>query len=379
MEIPVVYIGFAQALFIAILMFLKRPLKIADIILAVFMVFIAWMFGLNIAQEVTGLTHQTWIYSIPISITYPAFLYLYSKYISVDFERFQSRDYLHGIPLLLSLGLIFLFRNPDIQNFYFDLEHYSQLTWLRNSLGSLFILLLWIYGILALRNIIRYKKQRSDLYSFKSDLNSLNWLLVFVISFMVVQNFIILATTLFETGYIQFDIKPLVNISLLVFVYIAGLWGFRQNQLSSEVKSDYVFLHRAENKADAGPSDKYQKSGLKNERADKYLIQLTRFMEETLAWKDNELSIAKISEQTQIPKHYITQVLNEHLGKNFYSFVNEYRIAEAKKMIASPQYNAWSFVAIAYECGFNSKTAFNNFFKKITGLTPSEYKSTASN
>ncbi|NHE56306.1 helix-turn-helix domain-containing protein [Cyclobacterium plantarum] len=379
MEIPVVYIGFAQATFIAIMMFWKKPLKIADVILAVFMVCIAWMFALNIAQEVKGVTQQTWYYSIPISLTYPAFLYLYSKYVSVDFGRFQRKDYFHSIPFFASFVLIFLFKNPDIESFYFDLEYYGQLNWLRNSLGSIFILLLWIYGILAIRNIRHYRKQRSDLYSFKSDLNSLNWLLVFVISFMVVQNFIILATTLFETGYIQFDIKPLVNVSLLVFVYIAGFWGFRQNQLSSALNSEKEFLHRRENKAGILSSEKYQKSGLKNEQANAYLIQLTRFMEETLAWKDNELSIAKISEQTRIPKHYITQVLNEHLGKNFYSFVNEYRIAEAKEMIASPKYQAWSFVAIAYECGFNSKTAFNNFFKKITGLTPSEYRNTASN
>lgn len=97
-------------------------------------------------------------------------------------------------------------------------------------------------------------------------------------------------------------------------------------------------------------------------------------MEKTEAWKDNELTVAKLSKQTQIPKHHITQVLNEILQKNFFTFVNEYRIEYAKTLIKSPKHQSWSFVAIAYECGFNSKTAFNNFFKKYTEMTPSEFR-----
>ena len=97
-------------------------------------------------------------------------------------------------------------------------------------------------------------------------------------------------------------------------------------------------------------------------------------MTQSEAWKDNELSVAKLSEQTDIPKYYITQILNEKLQKNFYTFVNEYRTEYAKQLIKSPKYANWSLLAIAYECGFNSKSAFNNFFKKYCDMTPSEYK-----
>lgn len=377
MEIPIIYIGFTQAVFIAIIMLLKRPLKIADVILAIFMLVIADMFALNIIQEVKGITKETWIYSLTISLTYPAFLYLYSKYVTVNYERFQHRDYLHAIPFFMAILLIFLFRNPENKNFYFDIDHYEQLKWLRNSLGIVFILLLWIYGILALRNIINYRKQIVNLYSFKSDRISLNWLLVLVISFILIENIIIIASTLYELQIIHFNINQFRNLSLLIFVYIVGLWGFRQNQLSSEIKP--VKELQPGKEIEEPTSEKYQKSGLKIDQANEYLAQLTTYMEETKAWKDNELTVSKISEETQIPKHYITQVLNEYLGKNFYTFVNEYRIEEAKKLITSTQYSSWSFVAIAYECGFNSKTAFNNFFKKHTGLTPTDYRNRAKN
>lgn len=377
MEIPVIYIGFSQAIFIAIILLLKRPLKIADIILAVFMWVIADMFALNIVQEMRGMTKDTWIYSLTISLTYPAFLYLYSKYITGNYERFQRKDYLHALPFFVTFILIFLFRNPENKNFYFDPDHYEQLKWLRNSLGMVYILLLWIYGILALKKIIHYKRQIVNLYSFKSDRISLNWLLVVVVSFLLIKNIIIIASTLHELQTISFNINPLRNWSLLIFVYIVGLWGFRQNQLSSEYKAVREFQMGKE--SDGPISGKYKKSGLKNDQANEYLAQLSSYMEQTKAWKDSELSISKISAQTSIPKHFITQALNEFLGKNFYTFVNEYRIEEAKILIDSPKFNSWSIVAIAYECGFNSKTAFNNFFKKHTGLTPTDYRNRIKN
>jgi AraC-like DNA-binding protein len=189
---------------------------------------------------------------------------------------------------------------------------------------------------------------------------------------MVVYNFIIITSTLYEIQMIKMDIDPIRDLALLIYVYIVGIWGYRQNQLTSITKSVRSF-DKIKNEKELGPG-RYQKSGLKDDQAKDYLQQLIQFMHQTDAWKDNELSVATLSRQTNIPKHHITQVLNEHLGKNFYVFVNEYRIEQAKNLIQSPEYHAWSFVAIAYECGFNSKTAFNNFFKKSTGFTPTEYR-----
>jgi hypothetical protein len=73
---------------------------------------IAYMFALNIGQAVHGVTKETWIYSLTISITYPAFLYLYSKYVTVDFDRFKRRDYLHAMRIL---GIYYLFSCSEIQ------------------------------------------------------------------------------------------------------------------------------------------------------------------------------------------------------------------------------------------------------------------------
>jgi AraC-like DNA-binding protein len=73
------------------------------------------------------------------------------------------------------------------------------------------------------------------------------------------------------------------------------------------------------------------------------------------------------------PKHHITEVLNKEIGKNFFQFVNEYRVNAVKEMLIQPK-NFYSIEAIGFECGFNSKSSFFTIFKKATGQTPLQYK-----
>ncbi|WP_020529090.1 helix-turn-helix domain-containing protein [Flexithrix dorotheae] len=361
MEVPIIYIGFAQAIFTVLIIFLKKPLKIADIILAVWVMAIVLMFCLNIIQKVYQIKEETWVFSLSIFMIFPPSLYLYSKYVTIEFNRFKRLDFLHFAPLFMTIILILLFRNPESTDFLSGIYYYNQIFWLRDSIGIVFNMMLWVYGVLALKNVIRFKKQIKNNYSFESSRISLTWLFVILISFMVLINLIIVVSTLKNTGIIHNDIDAIRDIALLVYVYIVSIWGYHQRPLISNSKAP-------------DDSGKYQKSGLKSEQANEHLQKLILFMEKTEAWKDNELTVAKLSKQTQIPKHHITQVLNEILQKNFFTFVNEYRIEYAKTLIKSPKHQSWSFVAIAYECGFNSKTAFNNFFKKYTEMTPSEFR-----
>ena len=89
---------------------------------------------------------------------------------------------------------------------------------------------------------------------------------------------------------------------------------------------------------------------------------------------DADLTIQDISESLNIPRHYLTQIINEKLNKNFYQFINEYRVEEVKKLLSDKDYQKFTITAVAFEAGFNSKSAFNSAFKEITGMTPTEYK-----
>ena len=110
--------------------------------------------------------------------------------------------------------------------------------------------------------------------------------------------------------------------SLLLFVFIVMIWGYRQKQLSANIWSPNLNLQP---NSEESQSDKYKKSGLKQSQSDKYMNRLIDFMNTSLIWKDKELSIVTLSQKTDIPKHYISQILNEKMNKNFYTFINEYR------------------------------------------------------
>ncbi len=374
MELPILYIGLSQSLFAVVVILMKRPLKIADVILSLLLLDFSLVFGFDILQMYGILPDNRWVISISLFMLFAPLVFLYSKYVTKEFDTFNPLHYLHALPPILLIAVYLIYSLFSSKHSFSDVDAEVQFKWLRNSFGLIFSLLLFIYAYFALRHVIRFRKQIKQYYSYKSDKISLNWLLFVIVSFILIFSLIVISSTLFESKRIGTGVNTFRPVVELFFVYIVSIWGFRQSQLNYEYK-DAVNLKKVLDQTD--PSlGKYQKSGLKDEQAEMYVKKLIDYMVQTESWKDNELSVGKIASHTDIPKHHITQVLNEYLGKNFYQFVNEYRIEYAKKLLKSPKYSAWSIVAIAYECGFNSKTAFNNFFKKHSDQTPSEFRKT---
>jgi len=71
--------------------------------------------------------------------------------------------------------------------------------------------------------------------------------------------------------------------------------------------------------------------------------------------------------------NHLSQVINQQSGKNFFKFINEYRVEEAKRLLTDQSTQKYTILAIAYDCGFNSKSSFNTIFKQYTGKTPSDF------
>ena len=120
--------------------------------------------------------------------------------------------------------------------------------------------------------------------------------------------------------------------------------------------------------------EKYQRSGLKEEQAGSYLQMLLSFMETEKPYRNPDLTIHQLSEKLGISRNHLTEIINEKMGKNFFEFVNSYRVAEVKNLLTDPAYEHYNLYALGLEAGFKSKTAFNANFKKLTGLTPSAWK-----
>lgn len=119
---------------------------------------------------------------------------------------------------------------------------------------------------------------------------------------------------------------------------------------------------------------KYANSPLTEEDSEKILLKIKQQISEKKYFLRGDLKISELSEFTQIPSYQISQVINEKLNKNFFDFINEYRVEEIKRRMRDEEFNNFTLLAIALDSGFNSKAAFNKAFKKSTGITPSAYK-----
>ena len=374
MDLILSYIGFSQSIFAIIMILTKRPIKIAYVTLGLLLMAFALTFGLDILQNYNIVPSRRWFLSLSIRMLCAPLIFLYTKYITKDFKKFDSRDYLHAIPSI-SLLFVFFILKLQAENQSISPElFYEKYKWLRMTYGWIFISLITYYMVSALTIVIRFKKQIINNYSYNSYKISLDWLFVMIIIFIILIVLIILGSVLYEQGMMNSNIYIFRHILELINVYALSIWGFHQKQLISVNQIDSENELDLEEDTDEVSSGKYVKSGLKKEDAKSYVENLIKYMDESKVWKDSELSIAKLASQTSISKHQLSEVLNEYLGKNFYVFVNEYRVEYAKQLLMKKEYNNWSIIAIAYECGFNSKTAFNNFFKKHTQQTPSEFK-----
>jgi ligand-binding sensor domain-containing protein/AraC-like DNA-binding protein len=122
------------------------------------------------------------------------------------------------------------------------------------------------------------------------------------------------------------------------------------------------------------PDVKYLRSSLTLQKSRQHLNKLLKIMKEDKPFLDPEMSLQKLSDRVGISKEDLSQVVNEQLEKNFKHFLNEYRVEEAKEKLVDPKEQDFVLMKIAFDVGFNSKSVFNASFKKVTGLTPSQYR-----
>lgn len=383
MDIILLCIGFSQTLFAMAMILTKRPIKIAYIILCALLLVYGLTFGLDILQHYGVIPTHRWFLSLSLRMLFAPLFFLYAKYITQDFSRFNKRDFYHAVPSCMLIVLFFIIKLIPENQSISDEMFYEKYEWLRKIYGWFFLSLVAYYSISSIRIVIRFKKQIVYNYSYSSFKNSLDWLLWMIIIFLIIILLVVVSSALYEQGKIDVKVYFFRHILELFHVYVISMWGFHQKQLISDSHSEQDMVTTEisgseDLEIEELSSGKYVKSGLKSDIAKEYIENLIKYMNESEVWKDSELSIGKLADQTSISKHQLSEVLNEYLGKSFYVFVNEYRVEYAKQLLRSREFANWSIIAVGYECGFNSKTAFNNFFKKYTQQTPSEFKKSIS-
>lgn len=217
------------------------------------------------------------------------------------------------------------------------------------------------YIVASLIRIKNYRQAIKQHFSSVAKIN-LTWLLLIIMAFALMWLTDFYAFILSVTGQkTPVIINRLLLLSILInFVFASALV--------------YKGLHHAGALTGLIDPQKYYGSQMRDDEMENIREKLIDMMEHSKPYLNPNLTIKELSEQLNIHQKYLSQVINAQFGQNFYDFVNQYRVQEAKEIMSRNPGGKKTILEVLYEVGFNSKSAFNNAFKKNTGKTPSEFR-----
>lgn len=313
------------------------------------------------------------LYSIRIlPFTYGPLLLLYARFVTSENPRFNTRYLWHFAPFFIFLIASLIYIDEPVMNGTEEFLAGDRFISFRIVYAATFFISITSYSVATFIEIKRHQQRLKELVSYSSGKITLQWLTGLSITFYAgyILMFIFGGVDI-AVDFLPFDPYETSFIGLTILTFLFTIFGFHQPSIFEEVVREQVAVIEII----PGETDqkKYARSGLKSSDVKRYIAKLEKHMTDNKPFRNRELTIFDLSDQLQIPRHFLSEVINEHLGKNFYTLVNEYRIEEIKKRMVDPKNKHLTILAIAYDAGFNSKSSFNTIFKQKTGMTPSEY------
>jgi YesN/AraC family two-component response regulator len=119
---------------------------------------------------------------------------------------------------------------------------------------------------------------------------------------------------------------------------------------------------------------KYRNSGLAASAAERLAFELDHYIKTEKLFKDSNLKLQTLATRLNTRIHYVSQAINQCYQLTFFEYLNRKRIEAAKELLQSDTCSDFRIIEIAYAVGYNNKNTFNSAFKRLTGLTPREYR-----
>lgn len=371
----ILYIGLAQSLFAAFALSTRRAVSLPDKLLVGSLLLFAFKFIILIFH----LQHQEFFdmqFSLGlIPLTFSPLLYLYTSYLVSQRQRFRSIDTLHFLPFVLITLVYFIFFQDVVD---FSDESFLQRDrhlWVRITFSIVFLTSVIVYTVLTFAKLIVFRRNIETQFSYRDGRLQLFWVNFLAVLFTLSGLVVIVAG-----AYNAIMFKRVVNTSLLSHIglttvaYAISYFGLRQPSL---FRAEYAL---EEVKPEVGgekktkDEEKEVKQRFTTAEAKALEERLIIHMSEERPYLNPELTLGELSAQINLAKHELTDLLNVYIGKNFFTFVNEFRLKAVTRRLANPDYDHLTIMAIANDCGFNSKSTFNSLFKQEFGHTPSDYK-----
>ena len=360
-----ILIGAFQGAFLFILLLSKPKKQPFNNLIFAALVFSASLILLEIFLGYSGLiTHALFLvdFSEPLAFVVGPLIFLLIR--SMGGEAFTKKEWIHFLPFVCYLfyhipfllesdaikynSFIWAFHPEEspmeaVRKFPFDPFHIRR---------NLMYFIMFHFGTYMLLAYFKGKSLK------KKDLNNpyfFSWIRFFLIFFVI---------TVMLYSVIKFKYQNDLGDHLLA-IYITG-WLFF---FSYKMLTDSHFFQPV-------IKLKYEKSSL-SEQNKQYILKKLSVLEQTEFYADPSLSLAKLAKQLGTTPHYVSQVLNEEVGKTYFEYISQFRVDKARKLLVDPTTRYFTIEEIAERSGYLSKSAFNTAFKKTTGTTPGAFRNSA--
>lgn len=119
--------------------------------------------------------------------------------------------------------------------------------------------------------------------------------------------------------------------------------------------------------------EKYKTNKIGADECKRLADKLEGVMRRERAYSNPDLKIGDLATMIGTSAHTMSYLFNQYLNRNYYDYINDFRIAEFKRLVDRDEYSKYTLSALAELCGFSSRASFFRYFKKATGITPNEY------
>lgn len=365
-------IGIFLCFFLQFLLLSKPNKSLPDKILAVWM----FVFGIHLFSYyiyylgywdtypyLSGIHH-------PLPLLHGPLLFLYTRFSIRKEQEFAWENYLHFIPAagfyIYMIPFFFFYSadrqaqiNEGLSDDYSVFIIFSLAAFLVSGIG---------YTIVSYRLLNRYQELTEQNFAYRESID-LTWLKYFIWGMGFIFMVAITISIAIEWVGIDFGFNAdIIFYSLIIlFIFFLGYSGIRHRNIFSGETS----LHNEI--VEPKSAGEYKRSGLKDDEATIYHEKLIRLMTSKKPYLEPKLTLSSLADDLDISPNHLSQIINQYEEKNFYNFVNSYRVEEFKERALNPENRNYNILSIAYDSGFNSKSSFNQVFKKMVGKTPTQY------
>lgn len=313
----------------------------------------------------------------------PPVLYFYFKNLLDKSFQFSTKDYIHFIPatiyLIYSIA-IFITDKVFLNEYYFYADGKDKDFSYWYQIAGLFSLI--YYLIESLKTYYKYKTITYNVVSF-ADSVMFKWAKRFLIAFLLLIA-IRIVFFIVNPEWDEFGKKFWYYVCFSILFYYMSISGYTNSILSvtsfkdSPVNSDAELKFEIDNNIETElplTSPDNEKLEEKNEipDLDTWKEKIENLMVVDKMYENPELVISDLSNILGTHSKKVSQVINQGFNMNFNDFVNHYRINAFLQKVQEGEHNIQTFLSLAFECGFNSKSTFNRAFKRATSLNPKEY------